>query len=144
MLAEVAVGRIEGALWYVAGGLAASIVAFGTAYAVYAVRELRAHGPAIAIGPAGLHDRRISELPIPWEAVRRVDSIRYGAMGTKVMFEIDAGQEPQFGVRLGPRIKSRINRALGLAGYDLIQMGNEASTKTLVAAISPFKTVEHA
>lgn len=51
-------------------GLSAALIGFGFWFASYAWRRLRDPEPPIMIGPAGLHDRAISEQPIPWSDLR--------------------------------------------------------------------------
>jgi hypothetical protein len=139
-----ALGQFEGAVAYVIPVLAIFLSALGLVYVRYCIRELRAEGPAIVIGPEGLHDRRISTKPIPWPDIARVEVIRHARGGVSVMFEIVPTREENFGIYGGPRFKSRISRALGYCGYDLIRVGNDASVEGLVAAIQPFKPVRNA
>lgn len=144
LLVAFALGQFEGFLANVIPVLALFILALGASYVRYCIRELRAEGPAIVIGPDGLHDRRISPQPIPWPDIGRVEVVRSAKGAVSVMFEIVPTREERLGIYGGPRFKSHVNRALGFAGYDLIRVGNDASVKGLVDAIQPFKPVRNA
>ena len=60
------------------------------------------------------------------------------------MFDIAPAREESFGIYGGPRFKSRFNRGLGFAGYDLVRVGNDSTVEGLIAAIQPFKPVKNA
>jgi hypothetical protein len=139
-----ALGQFDGAISYVIPVLAIFLFALGAVYVRYCIRELRAEGPAIVIGPGGLHDRRISAKPVPWADIARVEVVRSAKGMVSVMFEIVPAGEARAGIYGGPRFKSRINRAFGFPGYDLIRVGNDASAEGLIAAIQPFKPVRNA
>jgi len=144
MVIAFALGQFEGAISYVIPVLAIFLFALGAVYVRYCIRELRAEGPAIVIGPDGLHDRRISAKPVPWPDIARVQVVRSAKGMVSVMFEIVPAGEERAGIHRGPRFKSRINRALGFPGYDLIRVGNDSSVDGLIAAIQPFKPVRNA
>jgi hypothetical protein len=139
-----ALGQFEGAISYVIPVLAIFLFAIGAAYVRYCIRELCAEGPAIVIGPGGLHDRRISAKPIPWPDIGRVEVIRYSRGGVSVMFDIVPARAESYGIYAGPRFKSHINRGLGFPSYDLIRVGNDSTVEGLIAAIAPFKPVKNA
>lgn len=62
-------GDVDFGIELVILGLSVALAGFGFWFASHAWRRLRDPEPPITIGPAGLHDRAISDLPIPWSDI---------------------------------------------------------------------------
>jgi hypothetical protein len=166
-----AVSRVTATLWVIFGGAAAlygvaiviyfgyfaedagasikASVAFcggvlvfiGQYFAREALRRLRGGQAPIVIGPAGLHDRELSERPVPWSAISSV-AIRTAPRGGRfVVLEIARGAVDASGVRLAPRVEAPCNRALGYPGYRIHMLGVNADPDSLVAAMAPYVAV---
>jgi hypothetical protein len=115
----------------------AGLIWFGWQFGGEALRRLRDPRPPVVIGPAGLHDRAVSERPVPWSAIGAV-AIRYAYRGGRfVAFDIAPHALDASGVRLGARIEAAVNRALGYPGYRIHMVGVDADPDRLLAAIAP-------
>lgn len=123
----------------VTAGLGLFLAAIGLWFAAHAWRRLRGPDDAIVIGPAGLHDRLISDRPIPWPAIRNIHVRPTARGGSIVAFDLD--DETRTGVHWWPRLGEPVNRLLGY-GYYILVMGTDASVERLAAAILPFAPVE--
>lgn len=120
-------------------GLGMFLAAVGLWFAAHAWRRLRNPEDAIVIGPAGLHDRLISDQPIPWPAIRNIH-VRPTARGGSVV-AFDLADEARTAIHWWPRLGEPVNRFLGYSYYILV-MGTDASVERLAAAILPFAPVE--
>lgn len=121
-------------------GLSAALFGFGLWFAAYARRRLADPEPAIVIGPAGLHDRAISERPIPWREIRNL-TVWHGRGGPVVAFDLADGAAERAGVKRGAHVSAAVSRTLG-HNYHIRSMGTDASVERLVAAISPYAPVD--
>ena len=66
------------------------LAVLGVAGAVLMFRQLRQTGPVIEIGPAGFHDRRLSNAPIPWPLIAGVTTKGEGENRNLVLAMSDA------------------------------------------------------
>ena len=132
-------GDMDETLKVVTVGLGLFLAAVGLWFAAHAWRRLRGPEAAIVIGPAGLHDRLISDQPIPWPAIRNIH-VRPTARGGSIV-AFDLADEARTAVHWWPRLGEPVNRLLGY-GYYILVMGTDASVERLAAAILPFALVE--
>lgn len=132
-------GEAEGWLAPVLYGLSAALFGFGLWFAAYARRRLRDPEPPITIGPAGLHDRAISDRPIPWSDIRNLQ-VWHGRGGPVVAFDLADGASERTGVRQTAHVSATISRGVG-HNYHIRSMGTDATVERLIAAIAPYAEV---
>lgn len=123
--------------------LSGFMVVLGLWFSVNAVRRLRDPDPPIVIGPSGLHDRVISERPVPWRSVSNISLFNAGRGGLIVVFDIAPDALTASGVRRRARVAARINGTFGYR-YRLNHMGTDANPARLVAAIRPYAPIKGA
>ncbi|MCC6000611.1 MAG: hypothetical protein JJU19_07060 [Pararhodobacter sp.] len=101
---------------------------------------LRLPAPILTIGPAGVHDRRLSATPIPWEAIRwrRVILSTTRANGDTVQLWIDAN----IPIRPPMRVLAVANRMLGRPPYSVLTFALEIQTDAIAAAMNRYKRPE--
>lgn len=137
---------MDDAWWFrpVAVGLALFLVWLGYFFGAAAFRRLGDREEPIVIGPRGLHDRAISERPIPWRAIRDLHIWDGGSRGGRcVVFDLEPGAERSAGVNVRVRNSAPVNRRFGY-GYRIHTLGTDASIERLTQAIAPYATVRPA
>jgi hypothetical protein len=109
-------------------------------FAAMGVRRLRDRDSPIVIGPAGLHDRALSERPIPWRDIVNL-RVWHGRGGPILTFDLAPGGEERAGIHRRVRPSVPLNRQFGYS-YHVHAMGTDAGIDRLVDAVSPFANVD--
>lgn len=135
---------VEQPLRSVSLGLAAALVFFGLYFFTYSVGRMRDLDPPIVIGPAGLHDRWVSERPIPWEQIRRIMVLSGGRGGPYIVFDLSEEDADRAGVWPLRHEMGRLSRRIAGYGFRIHHTGTEATPALLVEAIRPYREVERA
>jgi hypothetical protein len=133
--------RIEPWLRITALGLSAFIAFMGAWFALAALRRIRDPEMPITVGPAGLHDRALSEEPIAWSDIVEPRLLRAGRGGVILAFDVAEGGEERAGIHGRARAAAEVNRRFGY-GYQVHCMGTEAWPQTVAAAMAPYIRVD--
>ncbi len=131
---------VEPGLRLVAIGLGVFIVFVGYWFAGYAWRRRTDPQDPITIGPAGLHDRALSENPIPWSDIRNLRVWHSGRGGPVVVFDVAEGADARAGIHPRARRAAIANRPFRYT-HHVHHMGTDASVDRLVEAIRPYADV---
>ncbi|MCB1497162.1 MAG: hypothetical protein KDJ86_15340 [Bauldia sp.] len=122
-------------------GLSLFLAVVGIVFAGYAALRIRDRHPPITIGPNGLHDRIISERPIPWEDIGDLRIWPGSRGGPAVVFDLAEGAEDRASVYRRARVEAEFNRAAGGYSYQIHPIGTDADVDRVVEAIRPFAQV---
>ncbi len=126
-------------LWSI-GLTCVALVWAGVFFAGYAWRRLAEERDPITVGPAGLHDRNLSEHPIPWRDISDI-RIRSSGRGARVLtLCLAEGARERAAVTRAARVAAVINRRMG---YDcwVWLAGTSGTLDRLIAAIEPYAKV---
>lgn len=95
---------------------------FGLCGVVILWRGLTAIGPTLTLSPAGLHDVRVSRLPIPWHAIRGFSTWSY--QNQKILIvDVSQSTEDAIGLTRIARWSRGPNKALGADGLSIATQG---------------------
>ncbi|MCR4282471.1 MAG: hypothetical protein NUV72_05530 [Bauldia sp.] len=133
-------GDVDFGIELVILGLSVALAGFGFWFASYAWRRLRDPEPPITIGPAGLHDRAISDLPIPWSDVGDL-RVWDGKGGPVVVFDLAEDGAQHAGVRRAAYASAVFSRPFGYS-FHVRSMGTDATIDRLIEAIAPYAAVK--
>ena len=122
-------------------GLALFIIAMGYWFAAYSWRRRTDPEDPITVGPAGLHDRALSDRPIAWSDIRNLRVWHSGRGGPVVVFDVAGGADERAGIHERARRASVVNRPFGYT-HHVHHMGTDASVDRLVEAIRPYADVK--
>ncbi|MDX2205719.1 MAG: STM3941 family protein [Hyphomicrobiaceae bacterium] len=113
------------------------VVFFGLCGAIILWRSLTARGPTVTISPEGLHDVRVSRLPIPWSAIRRLSTWSYQSQRILVV-EVDQATEDAIGLTRVARWTRGPNKALGADGLSIATQGLRIGYDRLLDLVSAY------
>jgi hypothetical protein len=122
-------------------GLSVFVALLGAWFATAALRRLRDPETPITVGPAGLHDRALSEAPIAWRDIVEPRILHTGRGGDILAFDLVEGGEERAGVYRRVRATAEVNRRFGY-GYQVHCMGTDAWPQTVAAAMAPYVHVD--
>lgn len=129
---------IDAVRWFVVMGLSIVAICSGFYLAIYAFKRMHDHRPPIMIGPAGLHDRSVSERAIAWRDVADVRWRSGGRGGPYIEFEIQPGSENRAGIWPARRRMASLARRFGYLGYRIHHTGTDATPDSLMAAVNVY------
>lgn len=141
LLVVMAAG-MAGVSWGLVAGRAPALGWVGVGFfswcaLVLLTRMVRLRGPVLTVDAGGLHDRRVSRLPVPWSAVRAAGVWQLGAEQVLVL-TVDDDVWDQVGVLALPRRARAANRALGADGLCFTTRGLPVAFEDLLAAVSSY------
>ena len=132
-------GAEPGMTW-TAVGISLFLAWVGWWFGSHAWRRMRDPENPITVGPAGLHDRAISERPIAWGDFRNLH-VWDGKGGPVVVFDLAEGAEERAGVFERVRLSVPFNRPFQY-DYRVHSIGTDATIDALLAAIAPYAEVK--
>jgi hypothetical protein len=108
-------------------------------FASYGWRRIRDPEKPITVGPAGIHDRALSERAIAWSDIRNLH-VWTGRGGPIVVFDVADGADERAGIFNRAKRARIANRPFGYT-HHVHSMGTDASIDRLIEAISPYAEV---
>ena len=136
----ILIERQQGGVTVIAVGLSVFVAWLGYWFASYAWRRQRDQQDPIVVGPAGLHDRALSERPIAWSDIRNLRVREDGRSGRLVVFDLADGAGARAGILKRAQRATFANRPFGYT-HHIHGMGTDASLDRLIAAIAPYMDV---
>ena len=134
MAADPDVGmRIAGA------AMSLCLAAVGVWFVVQGWRRLTGGDATLAIGPNGIHDRRLSRRPIPWGDIRNARVRAAEPQGSSLVFDLADGAEARTAITARARRVVAINRRIG---FSYRVRSPDLTVEELTAAIAPHVTLE--
>lgn len=129
----------ESRLRFAGVGMSAFLGWLGYWFGIYGWRRLRDPENPITVGPAGIHDRALSERPIAWDDIRHLH-LWTGRGGPVVVFDLADGADQRAGILPRARRAAIANRPFGYTHHVHV-MGTDASLDRLLGAIAPYAEV---
>lgn len=112
----------------------ASIIFFGAITCLILFRLVNQRGPVITLTPQGFHDVRVTNAPVPWQAVDAV-SVWESHGQPAVIVKLKPAAEASVDLTTIARLTRRANAALGADGLALTAQGTRTSHDELLKAI---------
>lgn len=110
---------------------------FGLCGVAIAWRALAVRGPVVTLSPQGLHDVRVSRLPIPWTAVRTLHT--WSFRGQKILVVgVDPETEQDIELTRIARWTRGPNQSLGADGLSVTAQGLKITYEQLLDLVRAY------
>lgn len=110
---------------------------FGLCGIAIAWRALAVRGPVLTLSPQGLHDVRVSRLPIPWSAIRTLHT--WSFRGQKfLLVSVDPATEASIGLTRMARWTRSANQSVNADGLAVSAQGLKVSYDELLDRVRAY------